>query len=70
MKRKQHCPESRRKYFLPELMLIGLALWLPRPDGTPIKVMPFESLAKMSDVDSQALYEYLKTVAPRPAGDR
>ncbi|MDP3760256.1 MAG: cytochrome c [Ramlibacter sp.] len=41
-----------------------------RPDGTPIKVMPFESLAKMSDVDSQALYEYLKTVAPRPAGGR
>jgi mono/diheme cytochrome c family protein len=41
-----------------------------RPDGTPIKVMPFESLAKLSDVDSQALYEYLKTVAPRPAGGR
>jgi len=41
-----------------------------RPDGTPIKVMPFESLAKMSDVDSQALYEYLKTVASRPAGGR
>jgi len=41
-----------------------------RPDGTPIKVMPFESLSKMSDVDSQALYEYLKTVAPRPAGGR
>lgn len=41
-----------------------------RPDGTPIRVMPFESLAKMSDVDSQALYEYLKTVAPRPAGGR
>ena len=41
-----------------------------RPDGTPIKVMPFESLAKLNDVDSQALYEYLKTVAPRPAGGR
>jgi mono/diheme cytochrome c family protein len=41
-----------------------------RPDGTPIKVMPFESLAKLNDVDSQALYAYLKTVAPRPAGGR
>ncbi|HXE46927.1 MAG TPA: c-type cytochrome, partial [Ramlibacter sp.] len=33
-----------------------------RPDGTPIKVMPFESLAKISDVDAQAVYEFLKTV--------
>jgi mono/diheme cytochrome c family protein len=41
-----------------------------RPDGTPIKVMPFESLAKMNDVDAQALYEYLKTVPARPAGGR
>ena len=41
-----------------------------RPDGTPIKVMPFESLSKMSDVDTQALYEYLKTVQPRKAGGR
>jgi mono/diheme cytochrome c family protein len=41
-----------------------------RPDGTPIKVMPFESLAKMNDVDAQALYEYLKTVPSRPFGQR
>jgi mono/diheme cytochrome c family protein len=41
-----------------------------RPDGTPIKVMPFESLAKLSDVDALALYEYLKTVPPRPLGGR
>jgi mono/diheme cytochrome c family protein len=41
-----------------------------RPDGTPIKVMPFESLAKLSDVDAQAVYEFLKTVPPRPAGGR
>lgn len=39
-----------------------------RPDGTPIKVMPFESLAKMNDVDALAVYEYLKTVPPRPFG--
>jgi hypothetical protein len=41
-----------------------------RPDGTPIKVMPFESLAKLSDVDAQAVYEFLKTVPARPAGRR
>ena len=41
-----------------------------RPDGTPIKVMPFESIAKMNDVDAQALYEFLKTVPPKAAGGR
>jgi mono/diheme cytochrome c family protein len=41
-----------------------------RPDGTPIKVMPFESLSKMNDVDTEALYAYLKTVPARPAGQR
>ena len=41
-----------------------------RPDGTPIPVMPFESLAKLNDVDAQALHAYLQTVAPRPAGQR
>jgi mono/diheme cytochrome c family protein len=41
-----------------------------RPDGTPIKVMPFESLAKLSDVDAQALFEFLKTVPGRAAGGR
>jgi mono/diheme cytochrome c family protein len=41
-----------------------------RPDGTPIKVMPFESMAKLNDVDAQALYEYLKTLPPRAAGGR
>ena len=31
-----------------------------RPDGTPIAVMPFESLAQMSDTESAALFHYLK----------
>lgn len=30
-----------------------------RPDGTPIRVMPFESLGQLSDVDAQALYLFL-----------
>ncbi len=30
-----------------------------RPDGTPIQVMPFESLGQLSDVDAQALYLFL-----------
>jgi mono/diheme cytochrome c family protein len=41
-----------------------------RPDGTPIKVMPFESLAKMNDTDALALYEFLKTVPPKKDGGR
>jgi mono/diheme cytochrome c family protein len=41
-----------------------------RPDGTPIKVMPFDSLGKLNEVDTQALYAYLKTVPARAAGNR
>ncbi|MDB5871503.1 MAG: cytochrome c, class [Ramlibacter sp.] len=41
-----------------------------RPDGTPIKVMPFESLGKLNDTDTQAVYEFLKSVPARPAGGR
>jgi mono/diheme cytochrome c family protein len=41
-----------------------------RPDGTAIKVMPFEALGKLNDVDAQALHAFLKTVPPRPAGGR
>jgi mono/diheme cytochrome c family protein len=40
-----------------------------RPDGTVIQVMPFESIAKMDDVDLPALYAFLKTVPPKPAGN-
>jgi hypothetical protein len=39
-----------------------------RPDGTPIQVMPFGSLSKLSDVDAQALYAFLKTVPAQKAG--
>jgi len=39
-----------------------------RPDGSPIQVMPFESLSKLDDVDMPALYAYLKTLPPRAAG--
>lgn len=42
-----------------------------RPDGSAVsEVMPFESLKAMSDTDTRALYLHLKTVAPRPAGQR
>jgi mono/diheme cytochrome c family protein len=33
-----------------------------RPDGTPVAVMPFGSLGRMSDVDLQALYAYLRSL--------
>jgi len=31
-----------------------------RPDGTPVKVMPFESLREMSETDARALHLFLK----------
>ncbi len=37
-----------------------------RPDGSVIRVMPFESLGEMNEVDARALYLYLKTL-PAPA---
>lgn len=42
-----------------------------RPDGSAVSpVMPFGSLAKMSDVDAAALHAYLQTVPARPTGQR
>jgi len=41
-----------------------------RADGSAIAVMPFESLAKLNDVDAQALHAYLLTVQAHPAGSR
>lgn len=39
-----------------------------RPNGSAIKVMPFDSLRELNDTDAQAVYAYLKTVAPKPSG--
>lgn len=39
-----------------------------RPDGTAVKVMPFESLSEISDTDLRALHLYLKSLPPRPRG--
>ena len=41
-----------------------------RPDGSAISVMPFNSLRELNDLDAQALFAYLKTVAPKPQGQR
>lgn len=41
-----------------------------RPDGSAIKVMPFDSLAALNDTDVQALYAFLKTVPAKPDGQR
>src|SRR5258708_1751265 len=42
-----------------------------RPDGTEVnKAMPFMTLRNMSDTDLNAIYAYLKTLAPRSAGER
>ena len=39
-----------------------------RPDGTKIKVMPFESLREMSETDLRALHLYLRGLPARPQG--
>lgn len=42
-----------------------------RPDGSVVSdVMPFKSLAFMSDAELDALFAFLKTLDPRPAGER
>jgi mono/diheme cytochrome c family protein len=41
-----------------------------RPDGTAIKVMPFDSFKNITDTDMAALHLYLKSLPPRPAGGR
>ena len=34
-----------------------------KPDGRPLRVMPFESLGRLSDIDTHALHLYLKSLA-------
>ena len=36
-----------------------------RADGTPVKVMPFESLREMNETDLRALHLYLKGLPAR-----
>jgi mono/diheme cytochrome c family protein len=38
------------------------------PDGRKIAVMPFATLREINDVDAAAMYEYLKSLPPRPFG--
>jgi len=39
-----------------------------RPDGSPIKVMPFGSLGQLNDTDTRALYLYLRSLPARKHG--
>lgn len=42
-----------------------------RPDGSAVdKAMPFPTLGAMNDTDLRAVYAYLRTLPPRPAGGR
>jgi mono/diheme cytochrome c family protein len=41
-----------------------------RADGSPIAVMPFDTLRETNDTDVAALHAYLKSLPPRPAGGR
>lgn len=39
-----------------------------RPDGTPVRVMPFESLREMNETDVRALHLYLESLPARAPG--
>ncbi len=39
-----------------------------RANGTPIAVMPFDTLRELNDTDVAAVHAYLKTLPPLPAG--
>ena len=39
-----------------------------RPDGSAVAVMPFETMKAINETDVQAIYAFLKTLAPRPMG--
>jgi len=43
-----------------------------RPDGSEIRVMPFESLAELNDTELAAMYAYFRSLAPagKPAGGK
>ncbi len=42
-----------------------------RPDGSAVStVMPFPTLANINDIDAEALYMFMKSLPPRPAGGR
>jgi len=41
-----------------------------RADGTPIMVMPFESLRAMSDAELDALFGFLRSLEPKASGTR
>ena len=41
-----------------------------RPNDTPVAVMPFESLAQMSDAELDALLGFLKSLPAKDSGTR
>ncbi|HTM83956.1 MAG TPA: c-type cytochrome, partial [Mycobacterium sp.] len=42
-----------------------------RPDGSAVSpVMPFTAFKELNDIDTQALFVFLRQLAPRPAGQR
>jgi len=56
------------RYDVPE-KFVAMMRTGKRPDASPVdKAMPFETLKAMNDTDLNAVYVYLKTLAPRRAG--
>ena len=51
-------------YATPEAF-VGMLRSGRRPDGTAVRVMPFEALAQLDDTDARALHLYLQSQARR-----
>ena len=63
--------ESAMKRYANADAFVAMLRTRKRPDGTAISpVMPFESLARMTETDMRALHAYLQTVPAREFGHR
>lgn len=56
---REQSPQSALAHYPTSASFVAMLRTGKRPDGTPIQVMPFESLGQLSDVDAQALYLFL-----------
>lgn len=64
-------PDSAMAHYASAEQFMSMLRTGKRPDGSAVStVMPFKALAYMSDPEVGALFAFLKTVEPRPFGER
>ena len=64
-------PDSAMAHYTSAAQFKALFRTGKRPDGSAVSdVMPFKSLAQMNDAELDDLFAFLKTVEPRPFGQR